>query len=277
MVDDGYKDDAVEKLGCHKPAGPLRGGKYSNFEGGTRVPLIVRWPDHVAAGTSAALVCHIDLMASLAKMTGTSLAPADVYDSTDVLSALLGKSRAGRTELVEEAGALSLRQGDWKYIEPNSKQKINQQTNTELGNDSVAQLYDLSKDPGETRNLAATNPERVIAMRAALEQIRKIADRVTPLVLPESAGHELPVRWRRCLPWRSASDHRACDHKSGHCHPDRLAVTRCLPRAVTVFPGRYWNGALVRKEAVKEQSAPQSIAASGRSTRLPYACSVRRW
>jgi arylsulfatase A-like enzyme len=177
VVDDGYKDDAVAKLGNHKPAGRLRGGKYSNFEGGTRIPWIVRWPNHVAAGTSNALVCHIDLMASLAKMTGTSLAPSDIHDSTDVLAALLGKSRAGRTELVEEAGALSLRQGDWKYIEPNSKQKINQQTNTELGNDSTAQLYDLSKDPGETRNLAGTNPERVMSMRAALERIRKTSTR----------------------------------------------------------------------------------------------------
>src|SRR5262249_12396958 len=50
VVDDGYEDDAVAKLGNHKPAGPFRGGKYSNFEGGTRVPLLVRWPGHVTPG-----------------------------------------------------------------------------------------------------------------------------------------------------------------------------------------------------------------------------------
>ena len=172
VVDDGYKDDAVSKLGSHKPAGPWRGGKYSNFEGGTRVPFIIRWPGHISSGTSDALVCQIDLLASLANMTGASLLPSDLKDSTDVLAAMLGRSKTGRTELVEEAGALSLRQGHWKYIEPNNKQKVNANTNTELGNDSVPQLYDLSSDPGETRNVASSQPERVKSMAAALDQIR---------------------------------------------------------------------------------------------------------
>jgi arylsulfatase A-like enzyme len=170
VVDDGYKDDAVEKLGTHKPAGPFRGGKYSNFEGGTRVPLIVRWPGRVSPGSSDALVCQIDLLASLAKMTGTAV--ADARDSENVLDALLGKSKTGRTELIEEGGALSLRLGNWKYIEPNNKQKINKDTNTELGNDTVPQLYDLSADPGETRNMASSNPDRVTSMATALDRIR---------------------------------------------------------------------------------------------------------
>ena len=104
VVDDGYQDDAVAKLGDHRPAGPFRGGKYSNFEGGTRVPFIVRWPGNVSPGTSAAPLCQIDLLASLAKMTGTSVAVPNLSDSIDVLPALLGKSKTGRTELVEEAG-----------------------------------------------------------------------------------------------------------------------------------------------------------------------------
>ena len=172
VVDDGYQDDAVSKLGNHKPAGPWRGGKYSNFEGGTRVPFIIRWPGHVSPGTSDALVCQIDLLASLATMTGTSVAVADRYDSTNVLPALLGTSKIGRTELVEEAGALSLRQGNWKYIEPNNKRKTNPETNTELGNDSVPQLYDLSADSGETRNVASSHSDRVTSMASALDRIR---------------------------------------------------------------------------------------------------------
>jgi arylsulfatase A-like enzyme len=173
VIDDGYKDDAVEKLGNHRPAGPFRGGKYSNFEAGTRVPFIVRWPGHVQPGVSDALVSQVDLLASFAALTGQKLATADAPDSLDQMAALLGQSTKGRTEVVESGGGLSLRQGQWKYIEPNKRQKINKETNTELGNDSVPQLYDLAADPGETRNLAPDQPARVESMAAELEKIRK--------------------------------------------------------------------------------------------------------
>ena len=123
-------------------------------------------------------MCQIDLLASLAKLTGQTLGRADRSDSADVLTALLGKSKSGRTELVEEAGALSLRQGSWKYIEPNNKQKVSKETSTELGNDTVPQLYDLSRDPGETRNLASSQPDRVTSAAAALARIR--ADNARP-------------------------------------------------------------------------------------------------
>jgi arylsulfatase A-like enzyme len=177
VVDDGYKDDAVAKLGSHKPSGPYRGGKYSNFEAGTRIPLITRWPGRVKPGVSDALISQVDLLASFAALTGQKLAGGDGRDSTDTLSALLGTSTTGRTELVEEAGALSLRSGPWKYIEPNKKQKINADTNIELGNDSVPQLYNLSTDPGETKNLADDQPARVQAMAARLDAIRKADER----------------------------------------------------------------------------------------------------
>jgi arylsulfatase A-like enzyme len=173
VVDDGYRDDAVAKLGTHKPAGPYRGGKYSNFEGGTRVPFIVRWPQRVTRGVSSALVSQLDVLASLAELTGQTLGTADAPDSLPALPALLGQSKTGRASLIEEAGALALRKGSWKYIEPNNKAKRNVDTNTELGNDSVPQLYDLAADPGETRNLAAAQPARVAAMAAELQAIRQ--------------------------------------------------------------------------------------------------------
>jgi arylsulfatase A-like enzyme len=174
VIDDGYKDDAVEKLGSHRPTGPYRGGKYSNFEGGTRVPLIVRWPGRVTPGTSsAALVSQVDLLASFATLTGQRLGSTNAPDSVDMMPVLLGKSKSGRSELVVEAGALSLRQGNWKYIEPNNRQKVSRDTNTELGNDTAPQLYDLGADPGETKNLAARYPERVKEMTAELDRIRK--------------------------------------------------------------------------------------------------------
>ncbi len=173
VVDDGYKDDAVARLGDHKPAGPLRGGKYSNFEGGTRVPLIVRWPGNVKQGVSDALLCQIDLLASFAALVGQQLAPADASDSQNILAALLGKTKRGRDQLVEQASALSLRLGEWKYIEPSRGPKVNANTNTEMGNDPGGQLYNLATDLGEKHNLAVQQPERVKQMKTLLEQIKQ--------------------------------------------------------------------------------------------------------
>ncbi len=73
VVDDGYADGAVGDLNGHRPAGPFRGGKYSLFEGGTRVPFLVRWPGRVRPGVSDALVNQVDLPASLATLTGRKL------------------------------------------------------------------------------------------------------------------------------------------------------------------------------------------------------------
>jgi arylsulfatase A-like enzyme len=177
VVDDGYKDEAVEKLGAHKPSGPYRGGKYSNFEGGTRVPLIVRWPGKVKPGVSPALVTQVDFPATFAALirqpTRQSGKPPDAGDGLNLLNALLGKTRTGRPDFVEQAGALSLRSGQWKYIEPGKGAKVNKNTNTELGNDPAPQLYNLASDPGETRNLATLYPSRVTQMAARLEQIKK--------------------------------------------------------------------------------------------------------
>lgn len=173
VIDDGYADSAVARLGSHKPAGPFRGGKYSNFEAGTRVPFAVSWPGRVKPGVSDALVSQVDLLASFAAFTGQTLGAADAPDSHEMMGALLGTSKVGRSHLVEQAGALSLRQGQWKYIEPNDRPKVNKETGTELGNDTVAQLYNLAVDPGETRNQAAKDPAKVQEMEALLQKIRQ--------------------------------------------------------------------------------------------------------
>jgi arylsulfatase A-like enzyme len=172
VIDDGYRDSAVEQLGDHRPSGPFRGGKYSHFEAGTRVPLIVRWPARVKPGVSDALVSQVDFMASFAALTGQTLADADAPDSHDMLGAFLGSTRAGRRELVEQAAGQALRVGQWKYMEPSQRQAINANTNTELGNDSVPQLYDLQADPGEMQNVAARYPGRVKEMATLLDSIR---------------------------------------------------------------------------------------------------------
>jgi arylsulfatase A-like enzyme len=173
--DDGYQDDAVAKLGTHRPNGPLRGGKYSIFEGGTRIPFIVHWPARVKPGVSHALISQVDLLRSLAALTGQKLSKDAGPDSENVLPALLGEAAKGRQLLIEQATGLALRDGTWKYIAPNNGQKLNSNTNTELGNDSAPQLYDLSSDIGETRNIAAQQPARVRQMEEMLGTIRNLS------------------------------------------------------------------------------------------------------
>lgn len=171
VLDDGYQDDAVAKVGSHRPSGPFRGGKYSNFEAGTRVPFVIRWPQRVKAGVSVALVCQIDLLRSFAAFTNQTLASGDAPDSVDIMAVLLGRSKTGRRHLVEQGSGLALRLGPWKYIRPSNIPKLNAQTQTELGNDTVPQLYDLAADPGETRNVAAKHPSRVNEMQTLLEKL----------------------------------------------------------------------------------------------------------
>ena len=195
VVDDGYQDEAVAKLGSHTPSGPFRGGKYSNFEGGTRVPWLLRWPARVKPGVSDALISQVDLFASLAALTnqpapsaGSSSAATSASDTENVLPALLGDSKTGRTDLILEAGALSLRQGQWKYISPSKGARINKNTNTELGNDPQPQLYDLRTDPGERTNLADSNPTQTRTLAARLEELRQKAATATasaPVAAPQ--------------------------------------------------------------------------------------------
>ena len=161
VVDDGYQDQAVELLGNHKPAGPLRGGKYSAYDGGTRVPFIIYWPGKISPKKSDAAVSQIDFLHSFAKMNEQQLGENEGPDSFEMLDVLLGKTDIGREWIVEHAGTLSIIKGSWKYIQPGNGPKYGKFTNTEYGNDPEPQLYDLASDLGEQENLAGKYPEKV--------------------------------------------------------------------------------------------------------------------
>lgn len=176
VIDDGYKDDAVEKSGNHKPGGIYRGGKYSAFEAGTRVPFIVSWPGKIKPGKiNEALFSQIDLYASLAGLAGVAVKNGQAPDSKNHLPVLLNQSNQSRDFLVEQSlnSTLSLVMGNWKYIEPSKGPKINKDTNTELGNDPQPQLYNLAADAGETNNLAQLHQARVNEMKLKLDQIKQ--------------------------------------------------------------------------------------------------------
>lgn len=173
VVDDGYHDQAVARLGGHKPAGDLRGGKYSAFDAGTRTPFITHWPQRIQPGDSDALVSQLDLFSSLASLTGQPLKNDAAPDSLNALPTLLGDSNTDREHLIEHAGVLSIIQDDWKYIAPGKGAKINKNVNIELGNDPAAQLYNLAHDRGEQNNLAEQHPEKVKQLSSLLAQVRE--------------------------------------------------------------------------------------------------------
>lgn len=173
VLDDGYRDEARERNGDHRPAGPHRGGKYSAYEAGTRVPFLVSWPRRVKPGVSAALVCQIDLLASFAALAGQTINSKEAPDSQNQLAALLGESSQGRTELVEQANALALRVGAWKLVVPAKGPKRNQNTNSETGNDEASQLFHLEQDLAEKTNVAKDHPAKVEELTRRLEAIRQ--------------------------------------------------------------------------------------------------------
>lgn len=159
----------VETNNGHLFNGPLRGTKGSPYEGGTRVPFIARWPGHIPPGDSSALICHVDMLASFAALTGRQLPEAAGPDSFNVLPALLG-GNAGREYLVEQGGTLSLRKGPWKLIPARPGGGKGKKPGKRPP--ATHELYHLADDIGETKNLAAERPDVVKEMLAKLDEIR---------------------------------------------------------------------------------------------------------
>ncbi|TYA71757.1 sulfatase family protein [Seonamhaeicola marinus] len=170
VLNDGYYDDADTKIGKHTPAGVLRGGKYSLFEAGTRMPFITYWKGQIQPGVSDALVCQMDLLASLAKLVGTEESSTD---SKELLDAFLGKSDKGRENLVIEATSrTALRSGDWIYIPAYGGKPLNTQVNIEVGNSDVPMLYNLKDDLSQKNNLAEANPEKLKELHEKFVKLR---------------------------------------------------------------------------------------------------------
>jgi len=170
VVDDGYIDGSKENLGLHQPAGILRGGKYSSFEAGTRVPFIVRWPKQVPVGRSNALISQIDFLATMSQMLSGTFDVNSAKDSKANLNAWLGKDKIGREYIIEQAGTLAIKKGDWKFIKSGKGARFNPQVNIELGNDSEDQLYNLKTDPNEKNNVSTAQKEKLTELKSLLEQ-----------------------------------------------------------------------------------------------------------
>ena len=175
VVDDGYKDKAEELLNGHTPSGPWRGNKYSAFEGGTAVPVIVRWPRKIKkAGDSDVLMSQIDWLASLGALVNARLPKGSAPDSYDRLGNLIGTDKTDRPWIVEQSmnHTLSVRTKDWKYIEPNDDPTTFMKAEKiETGNLNVPQLYEMEK-VSEQENVAEKYPEKVFELQTILRQVR---------------------------------------------------------------------------------------------------------
>ncbi len=169
ILTDGYDDQAMELLGNHQPNGDLRGGKYSLFEAGTKVPFFTFWKGKIKPNTTDALTSQVDLLASLSSFVGSNLSTTDSQNHMDLL---LGKTTQGRDYVVLEANSkTAYREGDWVFIPPYKGAKFLKNKNIETGLAEQAQLYNLKNDPQQKNNLAKSMPKKLLALEKNYQKI----------------------------------------------------------------------------------------------------------
>ena len=172
VYDDGYDDGTTVKTSKaevdrgHDGSGPYRGGKYQIYEGGHRVPLILRWPAKVKPAVSGATINQIDFIASFASMLGIELAEHEAIDSRNYIDALLGKDAKGSDILVSEARGLAIRQGNWKFIAGGTQKGGKNAPKGPV----KGQLYNLKDDVGEQNNVIAENQEKAQELQTLLNE-----------------------------------------------------------------------------------------------------------
>ena len=162
------------RLGGHTPSGIYRGGKYSLYEAGTRVPFIVRWPSCVKPGEQSAVFSQIDVYRSLAALTGVALPEGAAPDSRNHLPELLGMGHSDREYVIEQnrQNTLAIRCGEWKYLEPSDRQSYEYRKSVELGNSPRPQLFCISKDPCERHDVAEQYPGIVEELATKLNAVK---------------------------------------------------------------------------------------------------------
>ena len=168
VMDDGYQDGSANDASGHKCNGALRGFKGGLYEGGHRVPMIVRWPGKTPAGKkSNELICHVDFMATLAAVIDVPLPTNAAPDSFNQLSTFVSEKPANpaRDHLIHQSNGvanLAIRKGNWKYIPPGPNANA----------EATGQLFDLASDVSETKNVANDQPTKVKELAEQLAAMR---------------------------------------------------------------------------------------------------------
>ncbi len=181
--------------------GALRGGKHHIWEGGFKVPFLVRWPGRAPAGTECReMVSLADILATTAALVGDTLPPADqaAEDSYNILPAIVGASsdQPLRPDMIVHSadGVFAIRKGPWKWIEGNPVDDILPGARKARAAEYHAQLYNLKDDPAETKNVAAEHPDVARELETLLERYRAggYSRALPPVVAPKSTV-ELPA------------------------------------------------------------------------------------
>ncbi len=171
----GPTQSVIEDYG-HNPAGNFRGMKADIWEGGHRVPFIVKWTNKIEDGEkTSALICSMDLMSTIAEIIGFELPENASEDGESMLNVLRGNSDSGREILINHsnAGVFALRKGDWKLILSDRSGGFSDGKNPNgYGIKTAGQLYNLTDDPGEKNNLYAEYPDIVEELTNELEKIK---------------------------------------------------------------------------------------------------------
>jgi arylsulfatase A len=178
--------------------GDLRGGKHTVWEGGFKVPFLVRWPGRVPARTTCGdMISLADLLATTAAIVGEPLpAPSKAAeDSYNVLPALFGESGAkpARSDIIVHSadGVFAIRKGPWKWIEGVPVDDIRPGARKARAAEFRAQLYNLQDDPAETRDVSAEHPDMVQELSALLNRYRNGGySRELP---PKTLRQEVPI------------------------------------------------------------------------------------
>ena len=166
VLQDGYQDMALElaEEKGHDPDNGLRGGKYSLYDAGTHIPMIVYWKGHIEPAVSDAWFCQMDLYATFGEMLGSNV--PEGLDSEPCLDALLGKDleKGRESQILEAQGRLALRKGEYVFIPPYSGSNFNE-TGIELGCNNKASLWNLKEDPAQREDLSSAKPDLLDNMK----------------------------------------------------------------------------------------------------------------
>ncbi len=174
----------------HRPNGPFRSIKSTSWEGGTRVPFIVRWPARIPPGVSEDLVSTLDIPATITAAASIALPENALPDSVNLLPALLGEAGAPRRDhLILQCGSghLSVRSGPWKYIPDLDLADGWKSRKKAPGAPARPGLFNVAADPGETKNLAAENPAELQRLAALLSGAKSTPAPMSQTSAPSAA------------------------------------------------------------------------------------------